>query len=69
MKDWGINAVRISLNEACWNSERYVNPAYAGARYRSVIEVYVKLLTARGLYVILDLHWSDDQYTGDSTAC
>ena len=35
MKSWGINAVRVPLNEACWNGESYVNSAYAGANYRT----------------------------------
>jgi endoglucanase len=64
MKSWDINAVRVPLNEACWNGENYVNPAYAGADYRSAIEAYVQLLNANGIIVILDLHWSDGAYNG-----
>ena len=30
MLKWDVNAVRVPLNEACWNGESYVNPAYAG---------------------------------------
>ena len=56
---WDINGVRIPLNEGCWNGESYVNPAYAGGSYRDAIKAYVDLLTANGIYVILDLHWSD----------
>ena len=26
MKSWDINAVRVPLNEACWNGESYVDP-------------------------------------------
>src|SRR5262249_61546100 len=37
MKSWGVNAVRVPLNEACWNGESYVNPAYAGANYQDAI--------------------------------
>jgi endoglucanase len=64
MKTWDINAVRLPLNEACWNGENYVNPAYAGSDYRAAIEAYVRLLNANGLIVILDLHWSDGAYNG-----
>jgi hypothetical protein len=64
MKSWDVNAVRVPLNEACWNGENYVNPAYAGADYRSAIEAYVQLLNANGIIVILDLHWSDGAYSG-----
>jgi hypothetical protein len=62
MKSWGINAVRIPLNEGCWNGESYVNPAYAGANYQNAIKAYVRLLNENGMDVILDLHWSDGRY-------
>ena len=64
MKSWAINAVRVPLNEACWNAENYVNPADAGGDYRSAIEAYVRLLNSYGIIVILDLHWSDGAYNG-----
>ena len=69
MKAWGVNAVRVPLNEACWNGESYVNPAYAGASYQDAIKAYVNLLNANGMVAILDLHWTDGRYTGPSSAC
>jgi endoglucanase len=69
MKRWKVNAVRVPLNEACWNGESYVNPSYADANYRAAIKSYVKMLNSNGLVVILDLHWSDGIYTGKSTGC
>jgi endoglucanase len=69
MKNVGVNAVRVPLNEACWNGESYVNPAYSGANYQSAIKAYVSLLNANGMVVILDLHWTDGQYTGNSAGC
>ncbi len=69
MKFMGINAVRIPLNEACWNGESYVKPAFAGARYQAAVRGYVRRLNAAGLDVILDLHWTDGQYTGSASAC
>ena len=69
MKNLGINAVRIPLNEACWNAQPYVKPAYAGAIYRAAIKRYVSLLNANGLAAILDLHWTDGLYTGNASAC
>jgi endoglucanase len=69
MKAHGINAVRVPLNEACWNGESYVNPAYSGATYRSAVEGYVHRLNADGMVVILDLHWTDGAYTGPASAC
>ena len=69
MRSRGINAVRVPLNEACWNGQSYVKPAYAGARYRTAIKAYVKLLNANGMVAILDLHWTDGAYTGNASAC
>ena len=65
MKSWGpVNAVRVPLNEACWNAESYVNSAYAGANYINAIKSYVSLLNSNGIVAILDLHWTDGTYTG-----
>lgn len=69
MKSQGINAVRVPLNEACWNGESYVKSAYAGARYRAATQAYVRLLNASGMVAILDLHWTDGTYTGNTSAC
>jgi endoglucanase len=69
MRAFGVNAVRIPLNEACWNGESYVHPAYAGPAYRSAIEKYVSLLNASGMVAILDLHWTDGAYDGSAAAC
>jgi len=69
MKAWGVNAVRVPLNEACWNGEAYVNPAYAGASYQDAIKAYVSLLNTNGMVAILDLHWTDGRFTGRAAHC
>ena len=70
IKSWThITAVRVPLNEACWNAESYVNTAYAGTNYISAVKNYVNLLNANGIVVILDLHWTDGLYTGTSSGC
>jgi endoglucanase len=69
MRKWGVNAVRVPLNEACWNGQSYVKAAYRGVRYRNAIKAYVNLLNANGMVAILDLHWSDGAYTGPSSGC
>jgi hypothetical protein len=69
MKTWGINSVRVPLNEACWNAESYVNSAYAGSNYQQAVVAYVNLLNQNGIVAILDLHWSDGAYTGYSSGC
>ncbi len=69
MRTWHINAVRVPLNEACWDGESYVNPAYAGRTYQHAIEAYVRLLNYNGMVAILDLHWTDGSYTGPGSKC
>jgi hypothetical protein len=69
MKNWGINAVRVPLNEACWNGESYVDSAYSGVNYQAAIDAYVKLLNSDGIVAILDLHWTDGKYAGNSHGC
>jgi endoglucanase len=69
MKSLGINAVRVPLNEACWNGEPYVKPAFAGATYQAAIRAYVGLLNASGMVAILDLHWTDGAYAGPGSGC
>jgi endoglucanase len=69
MKEWGVTAVRVPLNEACWNAESYVNSAYAGTNYINAIKAYVSLLNDNGIVAILDLHWTDGAYSGTSAGC
>jgi hypothetical protein len=69
MKSWGVTAVRVPLNEACWNGESYVDPADAGSTYQQAVEQYVNLLNDNGIVAILDLHWTDGAYTGTSAGC
>jgi hypothetical protein len=58
MLAWGINAVRLPLNETCWLGINGVPAATSGAAYRARVEGLVRGLRARGLYVLLDLHWT-----------
>ena len=69
MKRWDVNAVRVPLNESCWNAESYVNPAYSGANYINAIRRFVNLLNANGMVAILDLHWTDGAYSGPGAGC
>ena len=58
MKDWGINAVRLPLNEHCWLGINGAPDRYSSAEYRAAIRAYVSRLHEVGLYVVLDLHWN-----------
>lgn len=58
MAAWGVNAVRIPLNEDCWLGINGVDPAFSGPAYQAAIEAYVRELAQDHLVAILDLHWS-----------
>jgi Cellulase (glycosyl hydrolase family 5) len=62
MKAWGINVVRVNLNEECWLGINGV-PSTTSARgpngfnaYANAIGSYVTALNAAGIYAELDLH-------------
>jgi hypothetical protein len=58
MTTWGINAVRIPLNESCWLAINGVAEDYSGPDYKAAILDYVALLHRYAIVPILDLHWA-----------
>jgi hypothetical protein len=54
---WGVNVVRIPLNEDCWLNINGVRSAYAGASYINAITTYVNLVHQHGMYAELSLIW------------
>jgi hypothetical protein len=58
IKSWGVNTVRLPLNEDCWLGINGMPASQTAASYQQAIESFVNLLTSNGLYVVLDLHWS-----------
>jgi endoglucanase len=57
MQSWGINTVRLPLNENCWLGS---DPSDFGTAsgYRAAVAAWVGILNAHDIVVILDLHWS-----------
>jgi hypothetical protein len=58
MARWGINVVRIPLNEDCWLGTLSWSGGRTTAGYRTAVANWVQTLNAAGLAVILDLHWT-----------
>jgi hypothetical protein len=54
---WGINAVRVTLNEDCWLGINGVSSAMT-VTYQASLEWFVSELNVHGMYAILDLHFS-----------
>jgi len=61
MKSWGINTIRLNLNEDCWLgiNEPTNATAFMGTPYQSFVISYTHLLNASGIAVDLDLHWTN----------
>src|SRR5579859_3571307 len=57
MLSWKINAVRVPLNEDCWLGINGANPG--GSTYQQNVINYVNLAIQNGMYVIVDLHWTN----------
>jgi endoglucanase len=59
---WNADAVRVPINEDCWlginGQPSKSQEPLTQAGYQQAVESYVSALNARGLYAILDLHWS-----------
>jgi endoglucanase len=57
MASWGINTVRLPLNQNCWLGSDSSDYGTASG-YRAAVAAWVSILNAHGMVVILDLHWS-----------
>src|SRR4051812_42868264 len=55
LRSWGVNVVRLPLNEHCWLG---VGGEPSGEAYRESVARHVDLLVSNDMFVILDLHWS-----------
>ncbi|XP_054265212.1 endoglucanase-like [Macrosteles quadrilineatus] len=64
MKKWNINIVRVPLNEGCWFARWVPRAEYAGDNYQTKIKEWVQKLRGHGLYVIVELHWTEGLYKG-----
>jgi len=58
MRSWGVNAVRIPLNQDCWLGVDGAPSYGTAAGYRAALAAWVATLNGAGLVVILDLHWT-----------
>jgi len=59
MVSWGINAVRLPLNQDCWlGVDGAPQAPITVAGYKAAVASFVSTLNAAGLAVILDLHWT-----------
>lgn len=58
MVSWGINFVRIPLNEGCWLGDQTLAGGLTASGYQQSLRNWVTILNTHGMVVDLDLHWS-----------
>lgn len=58
IKSWGVNTVRVTLNEDCWLAINGASSTYSGAVYRTAVQDYVTKLNTAGIVAVLDMHWN-----------
>jgi endoglucanase len=60
MASWGIDLVRLPLNQDCWLGVDGAPTSGAGTKsqYRAAIAEWVGMIEQAGMAVILDLHWT-----------
>ena len=56
--EWGINAIRLPMNEDCWLGLNRANPKTSGPVYQKTFVAFVEQLLGSGFVVVLDLHWT-----------
>ena len=59
MAKWGINAIRLPMNEDCWLGLHGVDAKYSGKAYQDRFVEFTELLLSHGFVVVLDLHWTN----------
>ncbi len=59
MGRWGINAIRLPMNEDCWLGQHGVGSAFSGKHYQDRFVEFTELLLSHGFVVVLDLHWTN----------
>jgi aryl-phospho-beta-D-glucosidase BglC (GH1 family) len=55
IRSWGATAVRLPLSQAGW-----LGRTCPGAAYVRAVDDAIAQINARGMYAIVDLHWSDN---------
>lgn len=58
---WHVNAVRLPVNESCWNGT--APGPYSGAPYRRFVSILIVKLAKQRVRVVVDDHWSSSDNT------
>jgi hypothetical protein len=56
--DWHVNHVRLPMSQDRWFGKA-PEQSDEGKAYRALVDQVVQLCASKGVYIMLDLHWSD----------
>jgi endoglucanase len=62
--DWHVNHIRLPMSQDRWFGKA-PEQNDEGKAYRALINEIVKLCSSKGVYIMLDLHWSDTGVWGE----
>ncbi len=62
--DWHVNHIRLPLSQDRWFGKAPEQNDH-GKAYRAIVDKIVKLCTSKGIYIMLELHWSNAGVWGE----
>jgi len=62
--DWNVNVIRLPLSQDRWFGKAE-GQNDDGRLYQMIVDAFVRYIAGNGVYVILDLHWSNAGVWGD----
>lgn len=65
--DWHVNHIRLPMSQDRWFGKA-PKQTDEGKAYRALVDEVVKLCASKGVYIMLDLHWSDAGEWGQNIA-
>src|SRR5690242_15131218 len=63
IRDWHVNIIRLPLAQDRWFGKA-PEQSDNGVAYRALVKQVVDTCAAQGCYILLDLHWSDEDEWG-----
>ena len=65
LNQWHATLIRLPMNENFWFGYNHSSsPGDNGAAYRALVDQIVSTVSQNNAYVVLDLHWSDEDVWG-----
>lgn len=67
VNDWGANIIRLPVCQDRWFGMTDAQ-SDSGSSYRNIVDMAIKQANSLGVYIIIDLHWSDGGQWGQNVS-